>query len=250
MTGVEKDTGPQASEDLRELELFRAFPAEHLDRVFAVMRPRPLAARSTIIAGRDLRGVGVVWRGVFTAYLSVPPGPRAFIREFRRGEMMGLGPALAGETFGEYLRAISVAGGLVLDIETADFEELVRSAPAFAICAVRLLASLATDYATRSYELKVLSVRDRVVAEVLRLCRNGKFEGRRCIVRSAPTHHDLSERIGASREAVTRVIAQLSADGTFSFKSRLIEVDDVPRLLDMYQAATGRRMYEIPNGAG
>ena len=65
---------------------------------------------------------------------------------------------------------------------------------------------------------RLLSVKERLLATLLEIAeREGQHEsGREVIVFTRPTHQELADRIGSSREVVTRILKELLESGAES----------------------------------
>jgi CRP/FNR family cyclic AMP-dependent transcriptional regulator len=53
-------------------------------------------------------------------------------------------------------------------------------------------------------------------------------QGRRWVVKEKLTHHDIADRIGCSREMVSRVVRKMQHDGTISLEANRIVINKKP----------------------
>ena len=156
-----------------------------------------------------------------------------------------LGP---GEVFGEYPaidqgpRSASVEARtdcLVATLPGAAFRELIKSEPAVAQALLPHLVMKIRALTMRVYEFSTLAVSNRIQAELLRLARMAKPNGKSARIAPAPTHTEIASRVSTHREAVTREFARLSRIGLIERQRNALLIKDVERLAEMVHAATG-----------
>lgn len=115
-----------------------------------------------------------------------------------------------------------------------EFLELLDEIPGAGLWMARLLAARVRDLTERAFELATLPVAARVHRELLRLALENDEPGDHAAVRQMPTHADLAARIGTHREAVTRELNLLAADGILRQSGRKIEILSVAKLQSLY----------------
>jgi len=89
--------------------------------------------------------------------------------------------------------------------------DLVLSSPEVGHRLLRLLSSRLRNKDERLIEFGVLTVRQRMIAELLRLSR-ARPQGER-VITPPPQQHILAARIGTRRESVSREMAEMSRSG-------------------------------------
>jgi CRP-like cAMP-binding protein len=134
----------------------------------------------------------------------------------------------AGAIFGE-LAAIddaprSAAVTAVDDVTAAklspsDFKHMMDTAETFRWAVMRHLSGEVRRMTNRIFEFSTLSVRERLISELLRLADEAGFQTGRAEVKPALTHFDLATRISSHREAVSRAMSELSKQGLISKSS-------------------------------
>ena len=105
-----------------------------------------------------------------------------------------------------------------------DFSTLVRTNPTVAFHLVEALVAKIRAMSERVFELSALAVSERVRRELARMAGTG---GK---VMDAPTHQEFAARIGTHREAVTRELGRLAAEGIIEVKQHQIRILDPGRL--------------------
>ena len=116
----------------------------------------------------------------------------------------------SGELFGEFAaidglpRAADVCAiedTVVARLRSADLLTLMKQNFGLTLQMLRLL------------KLVTLSAHNRLHFELARLASGGRREGASAIIRPAPTHYEIAARVGSHREAVTKELNRLEAQG-------------------------------------
>jgi len=136
------------------------------------------------------------------------------------GQEVILGELAGGDLFGEMaaIDGLSRSANVTATHNTVlcclprhAFLDLVLSAPSAGLQLLKLLVTRLRLLDARNVELAVLPVRQRLVAELLRLGRPREDGALR--ISPPPAQHILAARIGARREAVSRELSQLAREG-------------------------------------
>lgn len=121
---------------------------------------------------------------------------------------------------------------VVASLNARSFWNVVRE-DASLVQALLMTASQRIESLIRNIEeLTTLSVKDRVHAELIRLCSNNTNTDGSALIAPMPSHEELASRIGTQREAVSREIAHLQHAGIVERRKGGLYVSDVARLLD------------------
>lgn len=148
-----------------------------------------------------------------------------------------------GATFGEYsaidARPRSATVVALTDCETAvlgqaEFLTLIQEHPAVAMRFIRELVQQVRSLSDRVFEFSTLAVNNRIHAELVRMAGDVPEEAggvRR--IKSPPTHLEIANRISTHREAVSRELAYLEAEGLIKKSRQVLEILDLERLRAM-----------------
>ncbi|AWK86890.1 Crp/Fnr family transcriptional regulator [Azospirillum thermophilum] len=135
---------------------------------------------------------------------------------------------------------VAVAEGTVIAFLPArPFQELVSGHPVLARSMMLHLTGklrLATD---RIMELSTLGANNRVHAELLRLAKRGRVEGRAAVITPIPVHGDIAARVSTTRETVARVLSDLSRDGLVERRPDALVIRDLTRLERLVEDVRG-----------
>ena len=156
----------------------------------------------------------------------------------------------AGTVFGEVaftphaLRdayAEAMEPSILLAMERADVEHLIREKPQVGLRMISLLSERLHYYETRMEDVTLKGVPARLASLILFLVESeGVQVPGEIRIPTRYTHEHLGTMIGANREAVTRAFGRLQDDGALQVRRRLIYVEDVEAL----ERAAGRLLEE------
>ena len=156
----------------------------------------------------------------------------------------------AGTVFGEVaftphaLRdayAEAMEPSILLAMERADVERLIRQKPQVGLRMISLLSERLHYYETRLEDVTLKGVPARLASLILFLVESeGVQVPGEISIPTRYTHEHLGTMIGANREAVTRAFGRLQDEGAVQLRRRLIYVDD----LETLERAAGRLLQE------
>ena len=140
-------------------------------------------------------------------------------------------------------RSASVAavedGTLVAFLAPKAFRDLVAGHPDLAVAVMKRLCRVIRLTTDRVMELSTLGANNRVHAELLRLARRGRSEGRAAVIAPIPVHADIASRVSTTRETVARVLGDLAREGLVERRADALVVHDVARLERMVEDVRG-----------
>lgn len=169
--------------------------------------------------GDPTGAVYVVVSGRVKTILTNEDGREVIVRMVGPGGLIGLSTALDG---GEQLsNAVTVTRSTVAKFKGASFLRWANESPGARLSVQRELARQVRELYRKTGEHALMSTRDRLLYALLEIAdAEGKEDpeaGRVAFTR--PTHQELANRIGTSREVVTRLLAELR-------DSDLVEADE------------------------
>jgi CRP-like cAMP-binding protein len=126
---------------------------------------------------------------------------------------------------------------VLLAMERADVERLIRQKPQVGIRIISLLSERLRYYETRMEDVILKEVPGRLASLILFLVESeGVRRPGEIGIPTRYTHEHIGTMIGANREAVTRAFGRLQDEGVIQMRRRLIYVQDVEAL----ESAAGR----------
>jgi CRP-like cAMP-binding protein len=163
-----------------------------------------------------------------------PDGQDVTFRNLGPGDIVGELAALDEAPRSANVIAMEPTG--TASLKSDDFALVLRDHPEVAAATLRRLVRLVRALTERVYEFSTLAVRNRIHAELLRLCRGGVMSRNAARIDPAPTHAEIASRISTHREAVTRELAELVRAGLLERDGQALVVRDVARLVRMVEA--------------
>jgi CRP/FNR family cyclic AMP-dependent transcriptional regulator len=155
--------------------------------------------------------------GTDSLYIIVSGRIKIFVSD-EKGKEIVLGNAGPGEYFGEMVLDEGPRSASVLTLEPTrflivpkeDFMEFVAKSPEFSLHLIRKLIRRARALTSDVKSLALMDVYGRVARMLLELAieRDGTL-----VIESRPTQQDMANRVGASREMISRILTDLASGG-------------------------------------
>jgi CRP/FNR family cyclic AMP-dependent transcriptional regulator len=215
----------QVKEDLLLLEGFPKLDEESLDRLCAMGRCHDYPQGNVIHYRGDAdNSVHMIVRGKVKIVMTSEDGRDVAIDLLRAGDFFGLVAALNGGTHPSH--AITATEARLIKFKADAFLEWVESCGMFASLIGRQLAERIRQAYGRIGEHALMGVKKRLLSTLLEIAEH---EGEPAaegggVVFTRPTHRELAQRIGSSREVVTRVLKELLESDLLDAEGRVIRV--------------------------
>ncbi|GAB6042898.1 Crp/Fnr family transcriptional regulator [Endothiovibrio diazotrophicus] len=201
---------------LENIALFNGMPTRELHILEGYTSRRRVDAGTVLFReGDESRYVYCILSGGVRVYLSSSQGREYTINTLGPGEYFGE-LALVDDT----RRSASVETldeTLLMRLSQHDLERCMQEHAAVAINLFQRLAVRVRELTREVRGFALLSKRERLQQLLLELAE-GQSGVR--VVRNRPTHEQLAERIGASREMVTRLLRELERNGLIEKRGR------------------------------
>lgn len=180
------------------------------------------------------REVFLVLEGEVSVKLFSLNGREVSYRSLYAGEYFGEMAAIDGQPRSATIIAMRPSRIAVMRPE--EFRRLLSDHPPVALRVLEDMSARIRSLTERVLELTTLTVRGRLIIEILRIAHEAGTWSGPARIASVPTHAELASRISTHREAVTRELRQLVQDGVIRREGRALIVPDVGTLED-YAAA-------------
>ena len=198
---------------IRRLSLFVGVPDETLAELAARTRWQTYAANTVVVdVGDATNDVYIITEGSLRVILRPVFGYKSILDDMRLGDYFGEIAAIDGANRSANVTALTQTRLCV--IPGAAFMELVLGSPQVAH---RLMVELSTRLRNkdeRLIEFGALTVRQRLIAELLRLARTRG--GGEQVISPLPPQHILAARVATRRETVSREMAEMIRAKTIS----------------------------------
>jgi TolB-like protein/class 3 adenylate cyclase/Tfp pilus assembly protein PilF len=174
------------------------------------------------------RDVYFVIAGAVRVAAAAGRGRRIVVRDVAAGEVFGEHAAIDGRA--RFADAIAVRESLLASMSPEVFRAILANHASVRERVLRRLTGLVRELAGRLLELGGQPVQRRIWVELLRVARSVGVEANRSRVEPAPTHSEIANRIGTSREEVTRELSRLARQGLVARVGRSLMLNDVAAL--------------------
>jgi CRP/FNR family transcriptional regulator, cyclic AMP receptor protein len=220
---------------LAQFPLFRTLDQPSVQRIESACSWRRAAAREWVV-DHEAQGTDVflVLSGHVRVIVSVG-GRDTILRDIQAGEFFGelaaldLKPRSAG--------IVAITDSLLACLPAAAFRRAIHAHPEVCDQVLAILVSQIRMLANRASESSGLSMRHRLLAELLRLARPVASTPGAPVVSPPPTHAELAARVSSHREAVTRELNALGRAGLIARRRGAIVLLDAARLRQMVAEA-------------
>ncbi len=165
--------------------------------------------------------------GTVRVVVRTPGGRELLLDDIGPGGFFGEMSAIDGAPRSASVTALNSAA--ICRLSGQGFRALLEESPALGRAVMRLLVRRVRDGNARLLQLATLDSRQRVHAELLRAAAPPGADGTRAIS-PPPVQQALANRIGTSREAVSREVARLLREGLLARRRGALVLTDPARL--------------------
>lgn len=216
---------------LQQIPLFADLEPAEIDLLYRLVKTR-VYSKGAIILQEDDPGEAmfmIVSGRAKVVHLS-EDGREIILDILGQGDFFGEMALLDQEPRSANVTAVGLTELLVL--ERSVFLDQVKRAPAIAIKMLIELSRRLRRADEKIQDLVLLDVYGRVARTLLRLARlQGKPLEDGFIITRRPTHQELADMIGASRETVSRVLADLNRRGVVRSNGRMLIIEKGEEML-------------------
>ncbi len=193
---------------LRQLPFFAGVPEEALVALAARSRWQVYAPSEVVMDSGDATSeVFFVAEGAVRVVMRTALGYEAILNDLGAGSFFGEMAAIDGTARSANVTALQRTR--LCAIPGPAFMDIVLASPAAGLRLMRLLAERLRAKDERLLEIVALPVRQRLMAELLRLSRDRGNGGER-VLSPPPQQQVLAQRIGTRRETVSREMAEMA----------------------------------------
>jgi len=224
----------QHHDALATIEIFRDLDRAGLSAIARQCAWRTYAAEQQIVGQLDeSREVYFVLSGRARVNLYSPDGRDVTFRDIGPGEIFGELAAIDGAP--RSANVVALVDTTIASLRANEFWQVLRDHPAVAAATLRRLVRLVRSLSERVYEFSTFAVRNRIHAELLRLCRDHTIAANQATIDPAPTHAEIASRISTHREAVSRELSDLVRAGVIVRQGQALLIKDVARLAHLVE---------------
>lgn len=213
-------------EILRKIGIFSHLRDEELDKLLVLMKERECSEGSVILT-QDETGdsMFLILGGRVRIVLIGEDGREVLLTTLKSGDFFGEMSLLDGQP--RSASVIADAPAQLLILERDAFLDQLRKSPDIALQIMGEMSRRLRQTDEKIQDLTLLDVYGRVARALLRLAKGEGVPGPHggLVIERRPTHQELADMIGTSRETVTRVLSDLSRRGAISMVGRRISIN-------------------------
>ena len=215
---------------LKKTPLFANLTEAELQALTArTSRKRFQKSEQLFAEGDPCAGLFLVAAGKIRIFKLSPAGREQILAVEGPGSSFAELPVFDG---GNYPAAASaIEDTEVLFISRKDFQSFCREHPDVALKVISVVGSRLRRLVGIIEELSFTTVRQRLIALIVRLAQAGGTPSKEGIrVELTKSHQDLAAELGTVRELVSRNLSRLQAEGYLDVEGRKIVIKDLPGL--------------------
>ena len=215
---------------LAQIKILSGLSEDQLRELAPLFTKYNFKRNQTLIAYREESDVVYfLCEGSVRTTLYSPSGKQISYQDLEPGDMFGEMAAI--DNLPRSTHVIALSGGELLFLSKDNFLHLIDHYPDVSRAVLLKMSKLVRFLCERLYEYGVLSVGERVRAEILRIARQqGIQNGDTVLVDNLPTHEELASRLATHREAITRELGNLEKSGVLFKKRNKLTILDIQAL--------------------
>jgi len=211
---------------LRQIPLFSSLKDEEIEAIYKLSVTKK-CPKDAIILLEDEEGdtLFVILKGKVKVTTFSESGKEVIFSILNEGDFFGDMSLLDGKP--RSATVISIEESELRLIRRNDFNKLIETHPGIALRVLEELTSRLRKADERIESLALLDVTGRVAGILLQLAdERGKKSERSILIKSRPTHQELANMVGTTRETVTRVLKQLENKKYISMDGKDLTIID------------------------
>jgi CRP/FNR family transcriptional regulator len=214
---------------LRKTALFASLTPHELHALAARVRERRFEREVLLFSEGDAcKGLFLVVSGKVRIFKLSPAGREQVLSVEGAGASFAELPVFDGGAYPASAMAIEDTD--VLFISRADFQSFCREHPDVALKVIAVVGSRLRRLVGIIEELSFTTVRQRLIALILRLAQYGKAGKGGVHVELTKSHQDLAAELGTVRELVSRNLGRLQDEGFLEVDGRRVVIKDLEGL--------------------
>ncbi len=213
-----------------DFAIFKGVPAEDIDAVLTIARPRRLQEGSVVFRqGAAAKEFFLLLNGRLKVQQAAPDGQQIVVRHINPGDLFGIAGAMHRQDYPG--TAVAVVESLALVWPESQWNAFIGRNPAFAVGAMQTVGERLQDANTRIRELSTEAVERRIAHAILRLVNQAGRKTAKGIEIDFPvTREDIAEMSGTTLHTVSRVMSGWQQKGLVALGRRRVTVTDAHRL--------------------
>lgn len=211
---------------LKRVHLFADFEDAELDEILAVMKEKRFLRDATILIQRDPgESCFLIVSGEVKVSLFGEDGKEIILAKLGQGEVFGEMALLSGSPRSATVIALQDTTLLVLERE--EFTKLVMRQPKLALKMLGVFADRLRKADEKIAAIVLFDVSRRVTHFVIEMAKKeGVQTPEGLVIRRRPTHREIANMTGTTRETVSRVLSELARGGYVSMTGKRLTIHE------------------------
>lgn len=211
---------------LKRVPLFADFEDAELDELLGVMKEKRFLRDATILIQRDPgESCFLIVSGEVKVSLFGEDGKEIILAKLGEGEVFGEMALLSGSPRSATVIALQDTTLLVLERE--EFHKVLVRAPKLALKILGVLADRLRKADEKIESLVLFDVSQRVTHFVVEMAKKeGVQSPEGLVIRRRPTHREIANMTGTTRETVSRVLSELARGGYVSMTGKRLTIHE------------------------
>jgi CRP/FNR family transcriptional regulator, cyclic AMP receptor protein len=206
---------------LKNVSLFSGLPDLTLDIIYSHAGVKTFPKGAIVISeGDETQSLYIVLSGKVKIYLSDDEGKEIILATHGPDEYFGELALLEDAPRSASVMTMEPCKFLVLS--KTDFKECLLEYPDIALHLLKELASRVRRLTENVKSLALMDVYGRIARTLLNLAAE---EGDKLVIAQQLTHQDIANRVGASREMVSRILKDLANGGYIKIENKRIVIN-------------------------
>lgn len=217
-----------AEHNLREIPLLSTLEADELIQLAGLMKERKAPKGSYLVYAED-PGPSIMFlvEGKAKVTLVSDDGKEIVLYSLSAGDFFGELAVLTGED--RSANVVAAADCHLYVLSSEDFKKHIRGNNGLALAMMQELALRLRAATTKIGDLALFDVYRRVARTLKMLAKPTDRNGEELmIIEERPTHQELANMVGTSREMVTRALKGLEEDGCIVLDNKSIVIKKIP----------------------
>ncbi len=207
---------------LRKINIFSHLRDREVDKLLEVVEEKDFTKDSVILTQDDLGDtLFIIVRGKVKIVLLSEEGKEIILSTLREGDFFGEMSLLDGEP--RSASVIALEDSSLLIIKREEFLKQIRKSPEIALRIMVEMSKRLRQADEKIGSLALLDVYGRVAQALLQLAKSeGEKTKKGVVIKKRPTHQEIANMVGISRETVSRVLSDFSKEGYITIKGKEI----------------------------
>ena len=220
---------------LRQIPLFMSLKDDELDNINRIAFSKKYPKESIIVLEKEEGNtLFIILKGKVKVTSFSETGKEVIFSILNKDEFFGDMSLLDGKP--RSATVIAIEDSELCLIRKSDFEGLIEKHPRIALKMLEELTGRLRKADERIESLALLDVSGRIAGIILQLAHEkGQQTDRGILINARPTHQELANMVGTSRETATRILKQLEKKGYIILSGKDIIIPDTDALkADLY----------------